>query len=68
MTRDEFIAAGVYLYGPKWRSKMAETLCVDRSSVSRWASGATDVLPLAAVCVRILVKLQQDRESRDERD
>ncbi len=56
MTRDEFIAAGTSLFGPKWRSRMAEALRVDRSSVTRWANGSTDVLPLAAVAVELMLE------------
>ena len=65
MERDEFIKAGYYLYGKHWRSRIAEALCVDRSSVTRWASGATKVLPLAAVTIQLLVeKKVRDHDER----
>ena len=56
MTRDEFISSGYFLFGKHWRQRMAEVLHVQPSSVSRWASGATEVLPVASVAVRLLVE------------
>ncbi len=55
MTRDQFVAAGVVLFGRAWRQRMAERLRVQPSSVSRWASGATEVSGPAAVAVELLL-------------
>lgn len=59
MTRDEFIKAGSVLFGPHWRARLAVALRVERSTVSRWASGATDVLPVAAVAVELMMRLHE---------
>lgn len=59
MTRDEFIAAGMSLFGDHWRARMSEALHVERSTVSRWASGAVDVLPVAGVAVKQMLRLKE---------
>lgn len=39
MTPQELQAIGLRLYGPAWRSRLAEVLGCHRSRVSRWAKG-----------------------------
>lgn len=39
MTPSELEAIGLALYGPRWRSRLAEVLGRDRSTVCRWAKG-----------------------------
>lgn len=56
MYRDTLIQAGNFLYGPQWRSKLAARLCVERSTVTRWASGAVEPPGLARVAVELLVE------------
>lgn len=56
MYRDTLIEAGTFLYGPQWRSKLAQRLCVERSTVTRWASGAVEPPGVARVAVELLVE------------
>ncbi len=65
MDRDSFISSGVALYGPHWRARMAECLGVERSSVTRWASGAVRVPPVVALAVELLVEKKQGVKADD---
>lgn len=59
MTRDILITNGRYLYGEHWRSKLAHRLRIERSTVTRWASGAIDPPPWLEVTVGLLVERKQ---------
>lgn len=61
MYRDTLIQAGQFLYGAHWRSKLAEALRVERSTVSRWASGSVEPPGLAQVAVELLVEKEKAR-------
>jgi hypothetical protein len=51
---EELRLAGLELFGdrPGWQSKLANTLGVDRSSVTRWLSGSVPVPLHASLLVR----------------
>lgn len=66
MYRDKLIECGTFLYGPHWRSKLAERLCVERSTVSRWASGAVEPPGLARVAVELLVERKRITDELSE--
>jgi hypothetical protein len=59
MTRDQFIAAGNYLYGRHWQQRMAEVLRTQPSTISRWANASTEVSGPASVAVQLLVAAKQ---------
>lgn len=39
MTRDDLIAAGESLYGPRWQSEVARLLEIDNRRVRAWLAG-----------------------------
>lgn len=39
MTRDDLIAAGEALYGPRWQSEVARLLDIDDRRVRAWLAG-----------------------------
>jgi transcriptional regulator with XRE-family HTH domain len=59
MTRDTLITYGKLLYGEHWRAQLAKRLRIERSTVSRWASGAVNVPPMAQETVELLVESKQ---------
>ncbi len=56
MTPTELQTIGLGLYGPAWRSRLAETLGSDRSRVSRWAAGKRPIPEVAAKRIRELAE------------
>lgn len=62
MTPAELEAIGLALYGPAWRSRLAEVLGSDRSRVSRWAAGKRAIPKVAAD--RIWEMLAEERMRR----
>lgn len=59
MTRDILVSNGRYLYGEHWRTKLAQCLRIERSTVTRWASGAVQPPPWLEVTVALLVERKQ---------
>lgn len=39
MTRDDLVAAGEALYGPRWQSEVARLLSIDDRRVRAWLAG-----------------------------
>lgn len=45
MTRDDLIAAGEALFGPRWQSDVARLLAVDDRRVRAWLAGERPIPP-----------------------
>lgn len=57
LSPEELRLAGLKLFGEKagWQSRLADTLGVDRSSVTRWLSGSVPVPLHASLLVRYVL-------------
>lgn len=57
LSPEELRLAGLRLFGekPGWQSRLADTLGVDRSSVTRWLSGSVPVPLHASLLVRYVL-------------
>lgn len=58
ITPGELRLAGIGLFGdkPGWQSRLAEALGYDRSSVTRWLSGAVPVPVHASLLVKYMMR------------
>jgi len=45
MPRDDLIAAGEALYGPRWQTDVARLLNIDDRRVRQWLAGARPIPP-----------------------
>jgi hypothetical protein len=52
MTPDEFRSIGELLWGGKWKTKMAEFLQVDRTSIWRYANGDAKISVILSIALR----------------
>ncbi len=60
MTRDELRLYGARLYGQhRWQTALSRELRVNDRTVRRWASGASEVPQSAALCLRLMVFLEE---------
>ncbi len=60
MTRDELRLYCSRLYGRhRWQTALSKELEVNDRTVRRWASGASEVPQSAALCVRLMVFLDE---------
>lgn len=57
LTAEELRRAGIRLFGeaPGWQSRLAETIGVDRSAVTRWLSASVPVPLYASLLVRYML-------------
>ncbi len=60
MTRDELRLYCTRLYGRhRWQTALSRELQVNDRTVRRWAAGASEVPTSAALCVRLMVFLDE---------
>lgn len=60
MSTEELRQAGQALYGHwGWQTRLAETLCVNGSTVKRWVSGKTPIPSIAVVAIHLLLRVQE---------
>ncbi len=60
MTRDELRLYCTRLYGGhRWQTALSRELQVNDRTVRRWVSGASEVPKSAALCVRLMVFLDE---------
>jgi transcriptional regulator with XRE-family HTH domain len=58
LSAEELRRAGIRLFGaaPGWQSRLAETIGVDRSAVTRWLSASVPVPIYASLLVRYMLE------------
>lgn len=56
MTHDQFNAAGAALYGPQWRSQLAQALGMSAGHVRDIAAGRKSVTPRTALAIKALAR------------
>lgn len=64
MSPSELIAIGERLYGPLWRSRLAEALGVNVSTVRRWATAATAIPKRTALAIKALEAAPREPEQK----
>lgn len=56
MTPDEFVQAGVALYGKRWKAPLARALNIDPSMIWRYVTGAVEIPGPVAAAVRCFLR------------
>ncbi len=63
MTPNQFVNAGVWLFGKRWKVKMSRVLGRDPSMIWRYATGQAPIPELVAFYVSTLVKESRQGKS-----
>lgn len=67
MTRGELHLLGLYLYGPRWQTRLARALAVDPRMVRYWAAGARSISERRAATIGTMARDRHLRRLSAER-